>query len=700
MGNCLLRQQNIQGVFKKIIYTLFNIAIVNFTIAQQINADSLKQSITDTPNDTSRLILLGRLTDFYVETNPDSAYHYANQMLSVAQKLNLKLEEVYALGEMGYAALNMGNYPRSLQNFLSAIAIADDPDSETNILPANYHGIDEFTDRSASPRSQRFLKLARIHQYAAILYRNANNYEKSFSHFFQSREWAKKSGSDRMLCIVGISLGRTYLNVNKIDSALLTEQNAYDIAVKINFKKYLGSILFNLGLIYAAKKDVELARQYFKRAIAASTEQNYYRGIIASDLALAELYKESGNKDSSLYFIQASLPTAIYLAAPDLLLRSYTALADHYKTAKTNDSAVKYQALIIKIKDSLFNSKQAQQFQNIDFDEQQRQQQIEAAKAAYRIKWRLYLLVSGLAVFLFIAIILWRNSRQRKKANLLLSRQKEKLEIALSKLQLTQNQLVHSEKMASLGELTAGIAHEIQNPLNFVNNFSEVNTELIQEMKTELNGGNTNEAISIANDVHANELKINYHGKRADAIVKGMLQHSRSSTGVKEAVNINNLVEEYLRLSYHGFRAKEKSFNASIQTHFDNSIGEINIIPQDIGRVLLNLFTNAFYAVTEKKKILGEEYEPIVIVSTKILGSGLEDWGKIKISVKDNGPGIPEKNLSKVFQPFFTTRPTGEGTGLGLSLSYDIITKGHGGELKAETKEGEGAEFIIELPIL
>jgi signal transduction histidine kinase len=179
-----------------------------------------------------------------------------------------------------------------------------------------------------------------------------------------------------------------------------------------------------------------------------------------------------------------------------------------------------------------------------------------------------------------------------------------------------------------------------------------------------------------------------------------MLQHSRSSTGVKEAVNINNLVEEYLRLSYHGFRAKEKSFNASIQTHFDNGIGEINIIPQDIGRVLLNLFTNAFYAVTEKKKILGEEYEPIVIVSTKILGSGLGDWGKIKISVKDNGPGIPEKNLSKVFQPFFTTRPTGEGTGLGLSLSYDIITKGHGGELKAETKEGEGAEFIIELPIL
>jgi signal transduction histidine kinase len=694
-------------VLKKIIYILFTIAAANFAVAQQVNADSLKEAVINLPNDTSKLILLGRLTDFYVEINPDSAYNYANKMLPLAQNLNLKLEEVYALGEMGYAALNMGNYPRSLQNFLSAIAIAEDPDSEKNILPAHYHPIDEFTDRSMTPRLQRFLKLSRIHQYTAILYRNANNYEKSFSHFFESREWAKKSGSEKMFCIVDISLGRTYLNVNKIDSALLTEQNAYDIAVKINFKKYLGSILFNMGLIHSAKGNSALAGQYFKRAIIASTEQHYYRGIIASDLALAELYNEPGNKDSSLYFIKASLPIAVYLDAPDLLLRSYTALADYYRREKANDSAVKYQVLIIKIKDSLFNSKQAQQFQNIDFDEQQRQQQIEAAKAAYRIKWRLYLLVSGLAVFLFIAIILWRNSRQRKKANLLLSRQKEKLETALSKLQLTQNQLVHSEKMASLGELTAGIAHEIQNPLNFINNFSEVNTELVEEMKNELNSGNTNEAISIANDVHANELKINHHGKRADAIVKNMLQHSRSSTGVKEPTNINNLAEEYLRLSYHGLRAKEKSFNAGMQTDFDNSIGEINIIPQDIGRVLLNLFTNAFYAVAEKKKQQPHGYEPLVTVSTKRLSSpefippkAGGDGDKIEIRVKDNGPGISEKNLNKVFQPFFTTRPTGEGTGLGLSLSYDIITKGHGGEIKAETKEGEGAEFIIELPIV
>jgi two-component system NtrC family sensor kinase len=246
--------------------------------------------------------------------------------------------------------------------------------------------------------------------------------------------------------------------------------------------------------------------------------------------------------------------------------------------------------------------------------------------------------------------------------------------------------------MASLGELTAGIAHEIQNPLNFVNNFSDVNTELISEMKNELISGNTDEAISIANDIEVNEQKINHHGKRADAIVKGMLQHSRSSSGVKESTDINALADEYLRLAYHGMRAKDKSFNATMKTDFDETIGNINIIPQDIGRVLLNLYSNSFYAVNEKKKQVGDSYDPTVSVSTKKVGD------KIEVKVKDNGNGIPQKALDKIFQPFFTTKPTGQGTGLGLSLSYDII-KAHGGEIKVETKEGEFAEFIIHLPI-
>ncbi len=277
--------------------------------------------------------------------------------------------------------------------------------------------------------------------------------------------------------------------------------------------------------------------------------------------------------------------------------------------------------------------------------------------------------------------------------------QKEELQHALEDLKSTQSQLIHAEKMASLGELTAGIAHEIQNPLNFVNNFSEVNTELIAELKDEIEKGNIEEVKAIANDIAANEEKINHHGKRADAIVKGMLQHSRTSSGVKESTDINELTDEYLRLAYHGLRAKDKSFNATMKTDFDGSIGSIDILPQDIGRAILNLITNAFYAVTERKSQLGEArlpdgqgYEPTVSVSTKKVR------GKVEIKVKDNGNGIPQKVLDKIFQPFFTTKPTGQGTGLGLSLSYDII-KAHGGELKVDTKEGEGTSFSIVLPI-
>ena len=273
-----------------------------------------------------------------------------------------------------------------------------------------------------------------------------------------------------------------------------------------------------------------------------------------------------------------------------------------------------------------------------------------------------------------------------------LLQQKEELEIALKELKSTQSQLIQSEKMASLGELTAGIAHEIQNPLNFVNNFSEVSSELIEEMKTELENGNEEEAKEIATDLKQNLEKIIHHGKRADAIVKGMLQHSRSSSGKKEPTDINALADEYLRLAYHGLRAKDKSFNADMKTEFDETIGKINVVSQDIGRLILNLLTNAFYAVTEKKKQSGDSYQPTVSVSTKKSGNS------VLITVSDNGNGIPADLQRKIFQPFFTTKPTGEGTGLGLSLSYDIA-KAHGGEIKVKTEEGVGTEFVIELPV-
>jgi signal transduction histidine kinase/ligand-binding sensor domain-containing protein len=271
--------------------------------------------------------------------------------------------------------------------------------------------------------------------------------------------------------------------------------------------------------------------------------------------------------------------------------------------------------------------------------------------------------------------------------------QAKEIEKAYNELKATQQQLVQSEKMASLGELTAGIAHEIQNPLNFINNFSEVNTELIEEMKEELKSGKIDDAISVAEDIKANNEKISFHGKRADSIVKGMLQHSRNGSGQKEPTDLNNLVDECLRLSYHGMRAKDKSFNAKTITSFDSNLGKVNIISQDIGRVLLNLFTNSFYAVMQKKKNAGEKYDPVISAKT------LKEHGKVKIIIEDNGTGIPQKVIDKIFQPFFTTKPTGEGTGLGLSMSYEIITKAHNGELEVETKEGEFARFTIILPV-
>jgi len=274
---------------------------------------------------------------------------------------------------------------------------------------------------------------------------------------------------------------------------------------------------------------------------------------------------------------------------------------------------------------------------------------------------------------------------------------KDKVEGALSELKATQSQLIQSEKMASLGELTAGIAHEIQNPLNFVNNFSEVNHELLEEMNAEIEKGNFAEARALAKSISANEEKIIHHGKRADAIVKGMLLHSRTSAGLKEITDINALADEYLRLAYHGLRAKDKSFSATMKTEFDPSIKPIEVIPQDIGRVILNLITNGFYAVSEKKKQNPEGYDPTVTVSTS-QSMDREGRGDIVIKVTDNGNGIPDNVIEKIFQPFFTTKPTGQGTGLGLSLSYDIL-RAHGGELKVGTTLGKGSEFVITLPV-
>ncbi|MBK9044953.1 MAG: two-component sensor histidine kinase [Saprospiraceae bacterium] len=370
----------------------------------------------------------------------------------------------------------------------------------------------------------------------------------------------------------------------------------------------------------------------------------------------------------------------------------------HFQRFSQRDSAFKYLQLA-NIERAVFTKKTISNlatFQQVLLKRQLALKDLTRQKIEAEGRMRMYILLTALFVFVAFGVVLLYSYLQKKKANVLLASQKEEIQITLLRLKSTQAQLIQSEKMASLGELTAGIAHEIQNPLNFVNNFSEVSNELIDEMKDEIKKGNYEEVSAIADDVKQNLTKINHHGKRADAIVKSMLEHSRIGTGQKEITDINVLCDECIRLAFHGLRAKDKSFNASFETHFDSTLPNIKVVPQDIGRVLLNIINNAFYAVSEKSKVESSKadvhYEPKVTIGTTSMGNMVE------IKISDNGDGIPEHIKEKIFQPFFTTKPTGQGTGLGLSLSYDIV-KAHGGELKVYSKMNEGSLFVINLPV-
>ena len=659
------------------------------------------QTLSQPIPDTIRLKMLTSLTSAYAfEThyyNSDSALHYAQQALQLVQKMKAssdykKLAEAGNSAELislqettAYLLHSLGNYPRALEMRLENLKLVENYKDKFQLVNA----LGRITGEYLSMKDYQSMLNYAKQQDSVVATLDASDIRYRGSLF-----WSKTNVATANYRLNNHSLALTYvkeaLSIDSID---------------------VGGLAYGRQLladIYAAMNESDSALSNYRYIISVATT---WPGlwIPLAQAGMAKVFQKNNQVDSALLYGRQALNN---FQNNTLNLRSwgenslyYVAeisplLAELYKANNQPDSAYKYLQLSVAAKDSLYNTDKVRQFQTLGFNEANRRLQLEQQskeeKQQYETKIKMYGLISIISGFVVLAFVQYRNNRQKQKANIVLQSQKQEIENTLSELKTTQTQLIQSEKMASLGELTAGIAHEIQNPLNFVNNFSEVNKELLVEMKDEMDKGNIGDAKAIADDVIGNEEKINHHGKRADAIVKGMLQHSRSSNGQKEPANINTLCDEYLRLAYHGLRAKDKTFNATLKTDFDESIGHINIIPQDIGRVILNLITNAFYVVDEKKKAPqppegGVPYDPTVSVSTKKVGD------KVLISVKDNGNGIPKNIVDKIFQPFFTTKPTGQGTGLGLSLSYDIV-KAHGGELKVETRENEGTTFIIQLP--
>ncbi len=650
---------------KNLLIIFFLIFISNHTYAQQvIIGDSLRGIIEQQKEDTTEVVAMIYLSR--QQTKVDVAFKYAEQGLLLAQKINYRKGEADCYFQIALLYLNiLKDYSRGIQNLFDALEIYEDIHYVTGI--------------------------AEIHLSLQGSYRDVGEYKNALMHGFTGEKIAESNNvvgsalsfeGHRLSPLFFAEIANTYKEMNQLDSAEFyiqksIEQNELFNGSTWNFPIYM------LGTMQNLKGEYKLALTTFRSAIPLAIQNELYRDTLQIYSGMSTLFKNTKELDSVIYYAKKVNESSNPERETHYWLIAIDNLAQAYKLKGYLDSALKYTEYFHTVKDSLFSRDKDRAIQNIGFNEQLRQQEIISAQAKYKSRLQLYVFIAGLLVLLLIIGILWRNNQQKQKA-------KSKIEIAYSELKSTQAQLIQSEKMASLGELTAGIAHEIQNPLNFVNNFSEVNKELLAEMKDEMDKGNITDAKEIANDVIANEEKINHHGKRADAIVKGMLQHSQTNTGKKESTDINKLADEYLRLAYHGLRAKDKYFNAIMKTDFDQSIGNINIIPQDIGRVILNLITNAFYAVNEKSQQNISGYEPAVSVTTK------KEGNKVLVSVKDNGSGIPQKILDKIFQPFFTTKPTGQGTGLGLSLSYDIV-KAHGGEIKVETKEGEGSKFVIQL---
>jgi two-component system, NtrC family, sensor kinase len=659
-------------------------ADIGSSFAKENYADSLLTQIQKTGDDTTKVKLLNSLGDYYTFIRQDSSVLYFGQSIELSDRINYPIGSYSGFAKMAFVLNTASNYAKSLEMALKSLRIAE-----------------KF-------KTNREESMARSYNAMGLVNRRLQNDTIARDQCLQSIYLYKQAGISIDMPKMNFSplfnLALIYLKWKNWDSAYYYAKNSYDISLRYpaRAQAQVSVTATTLANVYEKTDRSQLAREYFMRALEIDKKYNVPLLRVRLYNNIAAFYKDQGQLDSCIYYAEIAFQLCHNHQFGEQSTDASGLVAQAYELLLKPDSALKYTKIYMAARDTIFNQAKLIQIQLLTFDEGQRQKDIQreinSAQERFTNRVRFYTLIAFAGIFLFLTLFLYRNNRNKRTANQTLESQKKeidqqraKAENALQELRSTQAQLIQSEKMASLGELTAGIAHEIQNPLNFVNNFSDINKELLEEMYAEINGGHIENMKEIASSILENEIKINAHGKRADAIVKGMLQHSRRSVGQKELTDINILADEYLKLSYHGLRTKENSFNVTMKTDFDPGVSRIFIIPQDIGRVFLNLYNNAFYATVEKKKLRPDDYEPTVWVSSKT------DIHSVVITIRDNGNGIPDKIREKIFQPFFTTKPTGQGTGLGLSLSYDVI-KAHGGSISLNSVENEFTEFIIKLP--
>ena len=598
---------------KKLIFLLSLLFFVSHSFSQNYRViDSLqKLLLNEKTRDTTTVRRYLNLGSIHMWSKPDSAMYYFNQALTLSRQLQFEVGEFRALTSIPFPLAILRSDSSAVVYAFKAIKIAEGQKNK-EYLAAAY-----FTLGSVYIHIKDFNKSLFYHR-KALSYNSRDN--------------------SRFMNVANEHFAECFLGLKQTDSAFFYTRKVLEYNEQNKIIR--GYDVYLLGSAYFQKGSNDSALKYYKDAwnMDIKNGNSNTKKIANYTIGIASVFQQKNLPDSAIQYARNALDIANGMGLSNEILEALNLLNALFEGKSNIDSAYKYQKFTLALKDSLFNADKIREVQLISFNENLKKQEEADKQRKLFSNIIIYSLIAALLFCLVIAVIIYKNNKHRQKAYALLQKQKEEIdkqrstaEKTLNTFKSTQSQLIQSEKMASLGELTAGIAHEIQNPLNFVNNFSEVSTELVDEMEAALQNDDTEEAKAIASGIKDNLQKINHHGKRADAIVKGMLQHSRASTGKKEPTDINALADEYLRLSYHGLRAKDKDFNATIETDFDESlsadeagIGEIKVVPQDIGRVLLNLYTNAFYSVNEKKKYQDETYKPLISVSTKKLNDKVE----------------------------------------------------------------------------